>query len=131
MFLFSAALAVQWYYPGDTFARVWMGTFMLMVTLLVAWCTWTARDRSDLWWFQPDPDRTGHGEFDIQQGNMVSFGIHWLGRLCRSTTSFIQKLMMSQSASGENRATQQAPHDAAYPRSSASESKLWANSHAS
>ncbi|KAF8137481.1 hypothetical protein EV363DRAFT_1318110 [Boletus edulis] len=55
MGLFSAAFMVQWYHLGNTQLRDGAGAFMLVVALLVAWCIWTARDRSDRWWFQSDP----------------------------------------------------------------------------
>lgn len=37
---------------------------MLMITTLVAWCIWTARERCHFWWFQPDPNQVEHKEDD-------------------------------------------------------------------
>ncbi|KAF8137480.1 hypothetical protein EV363DRAFT_1446322 [Boletus edulis] len=83
MGLFSAAFMVQWYHLGNAKLRDGAGAFMLVIALLVAWCIWTARDRSDRWWFQPDP---GQEEHKVDEGNKA------LDLLRSLKTSLIQRM---------------------------------------
>ena len=104
MFLFFAAFAVQWCYPDDTILRASAAAFMLVVALLVAWCLWTARDRSEFWWFQPDPKQL---ELEGEKGDgRVSPCISELGFLRRFTTSWMRNLTMTISPPEESHAMQ-------------------------
>ncbi|KAG9313444.1 hypothetical protein JVU11DRAFT_5766 [Chiua virens] len=83
MFLFFAAFSVEWYYPGNTTSRACIGAFMLVLATLVAWCIWTARDRCDFWWFQPDPKESEYEGPEEEGGG----GKEW-SFLCGFTTLF-------------------------------------------
>jgi len=80
MCLSFAAFATQWCYPDYTTLRASAGSFMFIAALLVAWCIWIARDRSNFWWFQPDPDQVEHKEFEEDEDGR-SFGIPGLNTL--------------------------------------------------
>ena len=55
MILFFVALSAEWWHPGNLVSWVVIGTATVTVSILIGWCIWTARDRSDYWWFQADP----------------------------------------------------------------------------
>ncbi|KIK72393.1 hypothetical protein PAXRUDRAFT_29312 [Paxillus rubicundulus Ve08.2h10] len=55
MVLFFVAFVSEWSAPGDISSWTSVGSFMFLVALLVAWCTWTSREQTGYWWFQPDP----------------------------------------------------------------------------
>ncbi|KAH0826608.1 hypothetical protein J3R83DRAFT_4972 [Lanmaoa asiatica] len=107
MVFFFAAFAVQWCYPGDTTWRACAGAFMLMVALVVAWCIWTARDRCDFWWFEPDPNQV---ELEVLEGEEgvgnVSFGLLGSSFLRGLTTSLTRKFKLSKPLPGEIHAMQ-------------------------
>ncbi|KAG8216853.1 hypothetical protein J3R82DRAFT_7116 [Butyriboletus roseoflavus] len=95
MFLFFAAFAVQWCYPDDTRLRASAAAFMFTVALLVAWCIWTARDRCDFWWFQPDPKQVEYTEFEGEDGDGgVSPSIPVLGFFRRFRTSLTRRFTL-------------------------------------
>ncbi|KAL4079412.1 hypothetical protein J3A83DRAFT_4209451 [Scleroderma citrinum] len=57
MILFFVALSAEWWHPGDLVSWITIGIATFFVFILVAWCIWTARDRSQHWWFEADPSR--------------------------------------------------------------------------
>ena len=129
MFLFFAAFAVQWCYPGNMPSRASVGAFMLVVALMVAWCTWTARDRSDFWWFQPDPNQAENEALEGEEGDgELSLHTSCFGFFRRFTAPVIPKLM-TQSLPGESHAMQHrgSLHDVLGPRSNVSQPNFWTN----
>ena len=88
MFLFFAAFAVQWCYPDDMSLRVNAAVFILIAILLVAWCIWTARDRCEFWWFQPDPNQVEYMELEEEEedGEVSPGGILGLRSFLRRFT---------------------------------------------
>lgn len=79
-----------------------------MVALLVAWCIWTARDRYDFWWFQPDPTQEEREKEMEERDGEVSLGISPAGLsfLRGFILSLTRKFKKSESPPGENRAMQ-------------------------
>ncbi|KAF8438114.1 hypothetical protein L210DRAFT_866764 [Boletus edulis BED1] len=90
MGFFSAAFAVQWCYPNDTALRAGAGAFMFVIAVLVAGCIWTARDRCDFWWFQPDPNQLEHVE--DEKDNKALAGLDFFRNV---TISLTQRLVKS------------------------------------
>jgi hypothetical protein len=108
MCLFSAAFAVQWCYPSNTTLQASAGSLMLIVALLVTWCIWTARDRSNFWWFQPDPSQVEHKEFEEdEKDSNAPFGTLGFDTL-RGFTMSLKKLLTFKSVPCESHAMQDA-----------------------
>jgi hypothetical protein len=126
MCLFSAAFAVQWCYPSNTTLQASAGSLMLIVALLVTWCIWTARDRSNFWWFQPDPKQVEHKD-DHERDNPRP-GLELLRRMKISLTRILRKFT---SLPCESHAMQDmaSPHDARdqQPENRVPEPNFWAN----
>ncbi|KAF8549038.1 hypothetical protein OG21DRAFT_1421972 [Imleria badia] len=109
MCLFFAAFATQWCYSDNWTVRAGAGAFMLVVALVVAWCIWTARDKSHFWWFQPDPKQVEHKD-DHERDNPRP-GLELLRRMKISLTRILRKFT---SLPCESHAMQDmaSPHDA-------------------
>ena len=104
---------------------------MLVVALLVAWCIWTARDRCNFWWFQPDPSQIEHKEDEEdERGSNAPFGTPVLVAL-RSFTISLKKLLMFKSLPCESHAMQDttSPCVVRNPPSGTPGFNYWANSH--
>ena len=104
---------------------------MGMVALVVAWCIWTARDRCNFWWFQPDPNQTEHKEPEGDgRDSEASFGTPGFDTL-RGVIISLKNLLMFKSVPGESHAMQEttSPHVVRDPPGSTPELNFWANSH--
>ncbi|KIJ07799.1 hypothetical protein PAXINDRAFT_139695 [Paxillus involutus ATCC 200175] len=82
MVLFFIAFVSEWCGPGDISSWTSVGSFMFLVTLLVAWCIWTSREQTDYWWFQPDPDQVELE--DLEEDDETS---------CITTSGFLHRLI--------------------------------------
>ncbi|KAF8842889.1 hypothetical protein BDN67DRAFT_898259, partial [Paxillus ammoniavirescens] len=82
MVLFFIAFVSEWCGPGDISSWTSVGSFMFLVTLLVAWCIWTSREQTGYWWFQPDPDQVELQ--DLEEDDKMSF---------TTTSGFLRRLI--------------------------------------
>ncbi|KIJ09102.1 hypothetical protein PAXINDRAFT_172628 [Paxillus involutus ATCC 200175] len=68
MVLFFVAFVSEWSGPANVSSWTSVGSFIFIVTLLVAWCIWTSREQTGYWWFQPDPDQVELEDLEEDDG---------------------------------------------------------------
>lgn len=77
MVLFFAAIAVNLFIPGSSVSRACVGGFMFAAASLVVWCMWATKERTQFWWFQPDPDQVELDETEEYADDSSGFPRNW------------------------------------------------------
>ncbi|KAL4071433.1 hypothetical protein V8B97DRAFT_469435 [Scleroderma yunnanense] len=89
MILFFIALSAEWWHPGNLVSWISIGMAMVIVFLVIGWCIWTARDRSQKLWFETDPDQVSfiNGQPEDQDGCRGNVPSHPLRRVIHYISS--------------------------------------------